>query len=194
VITARGLEKRFGEKRVLAAVDLDLAAGGFLLVTGRNGSGKSTLLRLFASLLAPTAGELEVLASRGAIGFVGHEPLLYPELTAGENLELYGRLYRVRDHRQRAEVLLGRFALGDARSEPVSTYSRGMQQRLSLCRALLHEPRLMLLDELYSGLDQAGAELLDAELNQLAGTCTIVVSSHQPERLEALATAAMALR
>jgi ABC-type multidrug transport system ATPase subunit len=194
VITARGLEKRFGEKRVLSAIDLDLPAGGFLLVTGRNGSGKSTLLRLFASLLAPTAGRLEVVAPRGAIGFVGHEPLLYPQLTAVENLDLYGRLYRVRDRRRRADILLDRFALGDARSEPVSTYSRGMQQRLALCRALLHEPRLLLLDEPYSGLDRVGSELLDAELGELAAVCTIVVSSHQPERLEVLATAAMALR
>jgi heme exporter protein A len=193
VILARDLEKRFGDKRVLAEVDLELEAGGFLLVTGRNGAGKSTLLRLFAALLAPTAGVLEVAAQRGSIGFIGHDPLLYPELTGFENLDLYGRLYRVSGRRDRARALLERYGLWEARGERVSGYSRGMQQRLALCRALLHEPTLMLLDEPYAGLDREGSELLDAELRGLMPGCTVVVSSHQPERLASLATASLAL-
>ena len=109
MIQARGLGRRFGEKRVLDGVDLDLARGGFLLVTGPNGSGKTTLLRLIAGLLVPTAGELRVDAPRERVGFLGHEPLVYRELTALENLDLYGRLYRVPERRERIGMLLERF-------------------------------------------------------------------------------------
>lgn len=193
MITARRLEKRFGEKEVLGGIDVEVPAGGFLLVTGRNGSGKSTLLRLFAGLLAPSAGELEVAAGRAAIGYVAHEPLVYLELTALENLDLYGCLYRVPERRERIGMLLERYGLWDARHERVSGYSRGMQQRLALCRALLHEPELLLLDEPFAGLDAEGAELLDAELAELRRTRTLVVSSHQPERLEPLAGLRLAL-
>lgn len=193
MIQARGLAKSFGDKDVLTGVDVDLPRGGFLLVTGRNGSGKSTLLRLFARLLAPTAGDLTVEAERGQLGYVGHEPLVYRQLTALENLELYGRLYRVPERRERIGMLLERYGLWEVRHERVGAYSRGMQQRLALCRALLHDPALVLLDEPYSGLDREGAELLDAELQQLATTRTLAVSSHEPERIEQLATAELAL-
>jgi ABC-type multidrug transport system ATPase subunit len=193
MIVARGLEKRFGEKDVLRGIDLDLPRGGFLLVTGRNGSGKSTLLRLFAGLLAPTGGELTVELGREAIGYLGHDPLVYRELTAIENLELYGRLYRVPERRERIGMLLERFELWDVRRQRVSTFSQGMRQRLALCRALLHSPELLLLDEPFAGLDLEGLELLDAQLRELATSCTLVVSSHQPERLDELATARLAL-
>ena len=193
MITACSLSRSFGEKEVLRDVDLDVPRGGFLLVTGRNGSGKSTLLRLFAGLLAPTGGVLTVEAARSAIGYVGHEPLVYRELTALENLELYGRLYRVPERRERIGMLLERFGLWDARHERVSTYSRGMQQRLALCRALLHGPELLLLDEPFAGLDREGAALLDDQLTDLVATRTFVVSSHQPESLERLATERLAL-
>ena len=188
MIRARGLAKRFGEKEVLAGIDVELPRGGCLLVTGRNGSGKSTLLRLVAGLLAPSAGELEVGVGRHALGYVGHEPLVYRELTALENLELYGRLYRVAERKERLGMLLERFGLWEARHQHVSTYSQGMRQRLALCRALLHDPELLVLDEPFAGLDREGAELLDAELAELAAARTLVVSSHQPERVEALAT------
>ena len=108
MIRARELSKRFGDKRVLDGLDLEVPRGGFVLITGPNGSGKTTLLRLCAGLAAPTDGELEVAAARGAIGFLGHEPLLYRELTALENLELYGRLYRLPERRERS---LDRLAL-----------------------------------------------------------------------------------
>lgn len=193
MIEARALEKSFGEKEVLRGIDVELPRGGFLLVTGRNGSGKSTLLRVFAGLLAPTAGTLAVRAGRRQTGYVGHEPLVYRQLTALENLDLYGRLYRVAERRERIGMLLERYGLWEARHERVSAYSRGMQQRLALCRALLHEPELVLLDEPYSGLDREGSELLDAELEQLASSRTLAVSSHQPERLERLATGVLAL-
>jgi heme exporter protein A len=192
VIRAQRLGRRFGRRRVLAGIDLDLERGDFLLVSGPNGSGKTTLLRLLAGLLAPTEGVLDVTADRGRIGFLGHEPLLYRELTALENLDLYGRLYRVHERRERIGMLLERFGLWDARSEPVASFSRGMLQRLALCRTLLHGPDLLLLDEPFSGLDAEGAALLDAELAG-HGARTVVVATHQPERIASYATDRLAL-
>ena len=188
MIQARGLGRRFGEKRVLDGVDLDLARGGFLLVTGPNGSGKTTLLRLIAGLLVPTAGELRVDAPRERVGFLGHEPLVYRELTALENLDLYGRLYRVPERRERIGMLLERFGLWDARNRRAETFSRGMLQRLALSRALLHDPELLVLDEPFSALDEGGAALLDRELAELRLRATFVVTSHDPERVAHLAT------
>ncbi len=193
MITARGLGRSFGSKRVLRDLDLDVAERDVLLVTGPNGSGKSTLLALCAGLLVPTSGELEVKAERGRIGYLAHEPLVYRELTALENLDLYGRLYRVPERRERIGMLLERYGLWEARRELVATLSRGMQQRLALCRALLHEPDLLLLDEPYAGLDEGGAELLDGELAGLVGTRTLVLATHDPARVAALATGRLAL-
>jgi heme exporter protein A len=193
VIAARGLGRSFGEKRVLRDLDLDVAERELVLVTGPNGSGKSTLLALCAGLLAPTAGELEVAVDRGRIGYLAHEPLVYRELTALENLELYGRLYRVPERRERIGMLLERFGLWESRRSPVASFSRGMQQRLALCRTLLHEPALLLLDEPYAGLDDAGAELLDAELGELAGRRTLLLATHDPGRVDRLATGRLAL-
>jgi ABC-type multidrug transport system ATPase subunit len=188
LIRARGLSRRFGTRRVVDRLDLDVERGAFVLVTGPNGSGKTTLLRLVAGLLAPTAGELEVDLPRGRIGYLGHEPLVYRELTALENLDLYGRLYRIPERRERVGMLLERFGLWDARREPAGSFSRGMLQRLALCRALLHEPELLLLDEPFSGLDDDGTRLLDAELAQLVGERTFLVATHEPERLRPRAT------
>jgi heme exporter protein A len=193
MIRARKLGRRFGAKRVIHDLDLDVAARDFLLVTGPNGSGKSTLLSLCAGLLAPTAGEIEVAVERGLIGYVAHEPLLYRELTALENLDLYGRLYRVPERRERVGMLLERFGLWEARHERVGAFSRGMVQRLALCRALLHDPELLLLDEPFAGLDDAGASLLDGELDSLAGERTLVVATHAPARLDRIATARLTL-
>jgi heme exporter protein A len=192
VIRARGLERRFGDRRVLTDVDLELEPGGFLLVTGPNGSGKTTLLRLLAGLIAPTAGTLEIGAGRGQIGFLGHEALVYRELTALENLDLYGRLYRVPERRERTGMLLERFGLWEARAKPVSELSRGLIQRLALCRTLLHDPELLLLDEPFSALDSDGVDLLDAEF-AAHGPKTVVVASHQPERILGYATSRLAL-
>jgi ABC-type multidrug transport system ATPase subunit len=193
VISARGLGRDFGAKRVLRGLDFELAEGGFLVVTGPNGSGKSTLLALLAGLLAPTGGELEVQAERGEIGYLAHEPLVYKELTALENLDLYGRLYRVPERRERIGMLLERFRLWDARHERVGSFSRGTTQRLAICRALLHEPRLLLFDEPFAGLDAAGAALLDEQLGEAAGERTFVVATHEPTRLGGLGTDRLAL-
>jgi heme exporter protein A len=192
VIRARGLEKRYGDKRVLRGVDLDVPRGGFVLVTGPNGSGKTTLLRLVAGLLAPTRGELEVEVERGRLGFLGHEPLVYRDLTALENLELYGRLYRVPERKERIGMLLERFGLWDVRRERVGSFSRGMLQRLALCRTLLHDPDLLLLDEPFNALDADGEALLERELAGLAGERTFLVATHDPRRLDSLATGGLA--
>jgi 4-hydroxybenzoate polyprenyltransferase len=127
------------------------------------------------------------------IGFVGHEPLVYRELTALENLDLFGRLYAVPERRERIGMLLERFGLWEARNERVATFSRGMAQRLALCRAMLHDPGLLILDEPYSALDEAGAALLDRELGELRESRTFLVATHDPLRLASLASSALAL-
>ena len=193
MIRARALEKRYGNKRILRGVTLDVGDVEFLLVTGPNGSGKTTLLRLIAGLAAPSRGRLEVDVERGQLGYLGHEPLVYRELTASENLDLYGRLYRVPERRERTGMLLERFGLWDARHTRAGSFSRGMLQRLALCRTLLHEPSLLILDEPYSGLDDEGARLLDRELREHAGRASFVVATHEPERLERFASSRLAL-
>ena len=193
MIRARGLDKRFGEKRVLRGVDLDVGDGDFVVVTGPNGSGKTTLLRLVAGLLAPSAGELGVRAERAGIGFLSHEPLVYRELTPIENLQLFGRLYRVPERGERIGMLLERFGLWDVRHERAGTFSRGMLQRLALCRTLLHDPELLLLDEPFNALDADGAALLDHELAELRAGRTFLVATHDPARLASLQSSRLAL-
>ncbi|MGZ4256803.1 MAG: ABC transporter ATP-binding protein [Gaiellaceae bacterium] len=193
MIRAAGLEKRYGFKRVLSGLDFQLERGGFLVVTGPNGSGKTTLLRLCAGLAIPSAGTLEVEPDRSRIGYLGHEPLVYRELTVLENLDLYGRLYRVPERRERIGMLLERFGLWEARRERASALSRGQLQRLALCRALLHKPELLILDEPFSGLDADGAELLDRELAGMRERRTLLVSTHDPERIAPLASGRLAL-
>lgn len=193
MIRARALEKRYGDKRILRGVEFDVGTNDFLLVTGPNGSGKTTLLRLCAGLAAPSRGELDLGVARGRVGFLAHEPLVYRELTAMENLDLYGRLYRVPERRERNGMLLERFGLWDARHARAGSFSRGMLQRLALCRTLLHEPDLLILDEPHSGLDDEGALLLDRELMERRASAAFVVATHEPERLERFASARLAL-
>ena len=193
MIRARDLEKRFGRRPVLRGVSFELERGGLLVVTGPNGSGKTTLMRLVAGLAAPSRGTIEVDADRSRIGFLSHEPLVYRELSAAENLDLFGRLYRVPERRERIGMLLERFGLWEARNERVATYSRGMTQRLALCRTFLHEPDLLVLDEPFSALDEAGASLLDRELEELRSGRTMIVTTHDPARLERYAGTRLAL-
>jgi heme exporter protein A len=193
VIRADGIEKRYGRAWALRSVSFELAAGRFLVVTGPNGSGKTTLLRLLAGLASPTRGSLSVGAERDQLGYLAHDPLVYRDLTGMENLDLYGRLYRVPERRERIGMSLERFGLWAARNDRVSTYSRGMTQRLALCRALLHEPALVVLDEPFTALDEAGAALLDRELSMLGAARTVVLTTHDPARVRQLATDWLAL-
>ena len=192
MIRARALEKRFGAKRVLRGVDLEVGGGDFVVVTGPNGSGKTTLLRLVAGLLAPTAGELDVATGRAGIGFLSHEPLVYRELTPIENLQLFARLYRIPERGERIGMLLERYGLWDVRRERAGTFSRGMLQRLALCRTLLHDPELLLLDEPFNALDADGATLLEGELAELRGRRTFLVATHDPTRLAPLESGRLA--
>jgi ABC-type multidrug transport system ATPase subunit len=141
----------------------------------------------------PTRGTLRVEADRARLGYLGHESLLYGELTAIENLELFGRLYRVPERRERIGMLLERLGLWDVRSAHVASYSRGMRQRLALCRALLHQTDLLVLDEPFTALDTEGAVLLDGELERVAQEGTVVLATHEPGRVAGLATAQLAL-
>jgi ABC-type multidrug transport system ATPase subunit len=193
VIRARGLEKRYGDRRVLRGLDLDVPRGGFLVVTGPNGSGKTTLLRLVSGLAAPTGGELEVDSDRGRLGFLAHEPYVYRELSALENLTLFGKLYRIPERGERIGMLLERYGLWGVRHERAATFSRGMLQRLALCRTLLHEPELLLLDEPFNALDADGVALLERELAELRGERTLMVATHEPARLEPFASARLAV-
>jgi ABC-type multidrug transport system ATPase subunit len=141
-----------------------------------------------AGLSSPTHGTLRIDVDRGDLGYLGHDPLLYRDLTARENLELFARLYRVPARDARIRDLLERFGMWEERDNRVATYSRGMTQRVALCRVLLHDPRLLVLDEPYTALDAAGSELLDAELAARRGDHTFLVSTHDPARIEHLAS------
>jgi heme exporter protein A len=182
----RGLTRRYGERTALTGVTLSLDAGMTLSVLGSNGAGKTTLLRLLATLLRPHSGELTVLgqrlpdagwAVRGRIGLLGHEPLLYRELTARENLRLQSRLHAAAP--ERAVELLESVGLGRRADEPLRTLSRGLLQRVAICRAVLHDPELLLLDEPFANLDPAAREIVEPLIGRDSGKTRVVVS-HDP--------------
>ena len=194
VVRAVGVEKRYGHRAVLRDISFELEPGGALVVTGPNGAGKSTLLRLIAGLAAPSRRRARDRVERRRVGFLGHEPLVDLELTALENLELYGRLYRVDERRERIGMLLERFGLWDARHQRVSSYSVD-DERLRLPGAPPQAGLRFVLDEPHSALDDEGVALLDGELASLAAGRgrTLVVATHEPERVAALATHRIAL-
>ncbi len=171
----QGLKKSFGLKPILRGIDLKLNQGERKALMGANGAGKTTLLRILAGLTAPSAGAVRIAGLdltrdaqrvRQLVGFVGHQPYLYDELTALENLLFFGRMYAVKDAQQRARALLHRVGLEKRVQDRVNTLSRGQLQRLALARALLHSPRLLLLDEPDTGLDEQGNELLELLLDE----------------------------
>jgi heme exporter protein A len=195
-----GLTRRFGERVALDGVSLSLPAGATLVVFGPNGAGKSTLLRVLATLLRPHAGAARVLgcalpdegwAVRGRIGLLGHDPLLYRDLTARENLRFHARLHGV--PAARADDLLEQVGLAPRAGDKVHTFSRGMVQRLAVCRTVLHEPELLLLDEPLANLDPAAAELVEPLVGAASGR-TRVVTSHDPSGGLAEADLALGLR
>jgi len=176
--------RAYGERVALAGVTLELEAGKTLAVFGANGAGKTTLLRILATLLRPHRGAVRVLgrelpregyAVRGRVGFLGHDPLLYRDLTARENLRFHARLHGVSF--ARIDTLLEAVGLERRGDEPVHTFSRGMVQRLAVCRAVLHEPELLLLDEPLAGLDPGAA----AAVAPLLAGGTRVLISHDVE-------------
>ncbi len=195
-----GLARHYGERTALRDVTLTVERGQSLAVLGPNGAGKSTLLRVLATLLRPHSGRVRVLggelprqgwAVRGRLGLLGHDPLLYRDLSAEENLRFHARLHGVAP--SRAAELLERVGLAPRAREPVRSLSRGMVQRLAVCRAVLHDPELLLLDEPWSNLDPAASELVEPLIGRSSGR-TRVLSSHDPARGLAEADLVLGLR
>jgi heme exporter protein A len=186
-IELRGLTRRFGERTVLSGLTVEVRAGTTLAVLGRNGAGKSTLLRILATLLRPHGGEVSVLgeslprrafAARGKLGYLGHDPLLYRDLSGRENLQYHARLHRV--SAQRVDELLGAVDMGARADDPVRALSQGMVQRLAVCRAVLHRPQLLLLDEPLANLDPGAGALVEPLIGRRSGA-TRVLTSHDPD-------------
>jgi heme exporter protein A len=185
-IELRGLARRFGERAVLRDLTVAVPAGATLAVLGRNGAGKSTLLRILATLLRPHAGELSILgeplprrafAVRSKLGYLGHDPLLYRDLTGRENLRYHARLHRADP--SRVEELLEAVDMRLRADDPVRTLSQGMVQRLAVCRAVLHRPEVLLLDEPRANLDPGAGRLVDPLIGRGA-QATRVLTSHDP--------------
>jgi heme ABC exporter ATP-binding subunit CcmA len=192
--------RRYGEREALSGVSLELAQGQTLGVLGANGAGKTTLLRLLATLLRPHAGSVQVLgaslpsdawAVRGRIGLLTHEPLLYRELTARENLAFHARLHGV--GAQRVQDVLDAVGMSTRAEEPVRALSRGMVQRVAVARAVLHDPELLLLDEPRANLDPAAGELVEPLIGARSGRTRVLVS-HDPRSAIAEADLVLGLR
>jgi heme exporter protein A len=188
ILTAVGLEKWYGPHPAVRGIDFGLCPGEFLTIFGPNGAGKTTLLKMLSGSLRPTRGTIDLAGVdldrdehgwRRRIGVLSHQTFLYGQLTAEENLRFYGRLYDVANLDERIRALLEEVGLGDRGGDRVTTFSRGMQQRLALARTLLHDPELVLLDEPYTGLDPHAAAMLKGVLRKLKdGRRTVVLVTH----------------
>lgn len=198
MITVKKLVKRFGLKTVLRGLDFDVQPGEFVALLGPNGAGKTTFLRILASLSKPSLGDVKIAGYhlpgqaaqvRARLGVVSHLPLLYGDLTADENLRFYGRMYNIAGLEERITEVLEMVGLDMRRRDLVRTFSRGMQQRLAIGRAVLHDPDVVLFDEPYTGLDQDASAMLDEVLKTVAAKGrTVVMTSHDLARAEDLAT------
>ncbi len=198
MIEVKKLVKRFGLKTILNGLDFQVKSGEFVALLGPNGAGKTTFLRILATLSKPSIGLVRIAdyalpaqaaAVRMRLGVVSHQPLLYEDLSAEENLIFFGRMYNLQNLPTRIEEVLNQVGLIHRRKDLVRTFSRGMQQRLAIGRAVLHNPQVMLFDEPYTGLDQDASEMLDGILKSVAAEGrTIVMTSHDLVRAEALAT------
>lgn len=189
MIEAEQLAKSFGPRTALAGVDLSIAAGEFVTLLGPNGAGKTTLLRVLATLSRPSSGSVRIAGLdperdgepvRRTIGFLSHRTLLYDDLTAEENLRFYARAYDIADGPRRVDELLERVGLEMRRRDRVRSFSHGLKQRLAVARAVLHNPRVLLLDEPYAGLDAQAVVTLTDLLTELADEgCAIVLATHR---------------
>ena len=203
-LTVEDVSRHFGRRRAVSRISFLAARGSILGLLGPNGAGKSTLLALLATLLRPSSGRIRYGAHdgtaqgpslRASIGVLGHDLFLYPELTALENLEFFAALYALPDPRASAAGALRLAGLAERGGDPVSNFSRGMRQRVALERALIHGPRLLLLDEPFTGLDDASSEALADRLRSLRdGGAMVVVATHDLERAEGLLDRAVFLR
>ncbi len=197
-ILVRKLVKRFGLKAVLRGLNFQVQAGEFVVILGPNGAGKTTFLRILASLSRPTLGDVMITGKRlpgqasevrRSLGVVSHLPLLYGDLTAEENLQFYGRMYAVPELGKRLDDVLEMVGLSARKRDLVRTFSRGMQQRLAIGRAVLHDPAVMLFDEPHTGLDQDACVMLDNVLKEVAARGrTVVMTSHDLARVADLAS------
>ena len=198
MIVVKKLVKRFGLKTILRGLDFEVKQGEFVALLGPNGAGKTTFLRILASLSRPSMGQVTIAgyrlphhaaAVRSRLGVVSHLPLLYGDLTAEENLRFYGRMYGLEDMNARIDEVLELVGLSARRRDLVRTFSRGMQQRLAIGRAVLHDPEVMLFDEPHTGLDQDACDMLDKVLRDVAARGrTVVMTSHDLARVEDLAS------
>ncbi|HTM31004.1 MAG TPA: ABC transporter ATP-binding protein [Vicinamibacterales bacterium] len=203
-LTVTSLSRHYGRRKALSKVTFSCSSGDIAGLLGPNGAGKSTLLAILGTLLAPSEGGVrygDVTAEAGGaglrarIGMLGHDLFLYPELTAHENLTFFGRLYGVPDAASRAGAALARAGLGERAHDAVSGFSRGMRQRVALERALLHQPRLLLLDEPFTGLDQASTAALVARLKEEQGRGVLtVLATHDLDVVDGLLTRELFLR
>lgn len=197
VIEAHGLIKRFGHRTVLNGLNFQARAGERVAVIGANGAGKTTLLRILALLTRPDSGRVHIAdcspanraAARARLGVLLHQPLFYGDLTVEENLRFYGRLYNIPALERRVTEVLTRIGLNQRRGEPTRSLSRGMQQRLAIGRAILHDPEVLLLDEPYTGLDQEAAAMLDALLREWSERGrAVILTAHESAPLAGLVT------
>jgi heme ABC exporter ATP-binding subunit CcmA len=201
-LTFTNVSRHFGRRRVLNKVSLQCEAGEIVALLGSNGAGKSTLLSIAATLLDPSSGEVRYgdaaaraagAELRGRIGVLGHDLSIYPELSAAENLRFFARVYGVADVEEAVGSALRRAGL-EQRDDPCGRFSRGMRQRLALERALLHRPRLVLLDEPFTGLDDAATEALRERLRELRSDgCIVLLATHDLETIDGLADRAVVL-
>lgn len=201
-IEVQQLNKSFGKRKVLNNISFQVERGGFLSIFGPNGAGKTTLLKIISTLVDPTSGKVLVsghflgedsLGIRRKIGLISHNPLLYRDLTAFENLSFYGNMYTIPNLKDRIDFLLERVELSHRRFDLVQTFSRGMLQRLAIARALLHQPSILLLDEPHSGLDPHAVDILDGLLEQIRPDHTFVMVTHNIEKGLALCSSVMIL-
>ncbi len=204
VIAADKLGKAYDDRRVLRDITFDIAPGSFVALLGANGAGKSTLLRVIASLIPATSGDLKLFGEsigdnasklRARIGMIGHQPILYRDLTVMENLVFFGRLYDVPHPKLRAAQLLEQLRMSHRAADPVGTLSRGMTQRVAIARSLMHDPALLLADEPFAGLDAPSTRDLEQLLAQLHEQGrTIILSNHDIAQSLKLAQRAIVLR